>query len=554
MSHDAAGDGPAFLSTAPARRGERLRATTSLLVFAILAPFAKQPLAPVWGFIPVYESALVVNDLVTAVLLFGQFRISRSPSLSLLASGYLFTALLAIAHALTFPGLFAAGGLLGAGPQSTAWLYMLWHGGFPLFVIGYALLKGSPRDVPARGWLWIPAATVLAAVACVLMPTAGQQLLPALMQGGHFTSAQVVVISCVWAASLAALIVLLRRGLRSVLDLWLAVVMCAWLADIALSGILNAARFDLGFYAGRIYGLLAASFVLFELLLENGRLYARLVEAHTTERRRAEELRVARDEAQSANVAKGVFLANMSHEIRTPMNAVIGLTHLALDTPLSDQQRDYLTKAYGASKALLGVLNDILDFSKVEAGKLTLEGHWHRDDRGAVGAAIPGLHAGRYDDPQQLIGTLLRWIRPGQHGGSGAPGVEADSDEMAALRQALPGVAIDAALARLAGNAPLYQRLLRVYLQKYSDAGETLRRQFASGELPALGAFVHGIAGEASMLGFVGVAQRADRLARMVKQSPDGAALPTLVVTLADACDQAARLLAHAASQALEEG
>ncbi|HEV8691756.1 MAG TPA: ATP-binding protein, partial [Ideonella sp.] len=377
MSHDAAGDGPAFLSTAPARRGEQLRAlavaTTSLLVFAILAPFAKQPLAPVWGFIPVYESALVVNDLVTAVLLFGQFRISRAPSLSLLASGYLFTALLAIAHALTFPGLFAAGGLLGAGPQSTAWLYMLWHGGFPLFVIGYALLKGSPRDVPARGWLWIPAATVLAAVACVLMPTAGQQLLPALMQGGHFTSAQVVVISCVWAASLAALIVLLRRGLRSVLDLWLAVVMCAWLADIALSGILNAARFDLGFYAGRIYGLLAASFVLFELLLENGRLYARLVEAHTTERRRAEELRLARDEAQSANVAKGVFLANMSHEIRTPMNAVIGLTHLALDTPLSDQQRDYLTKAYGASKALLGVLNDILDFSKVEAGKLTLE-------------------------------------------------------------------------------------------------------------------------------------------------------------------------------------
>ncbi|HET6319691.1 MAG TPA: MASE4 domain-containing protein, partial [Chloroflexota bacterium] len=266
-------------------------------MFAALAPFAQRPLAPVWGFIPVYEAALVVNDLVTAVLLFGQFRINRALSLAVLACGYLFTALLAIAHALTFPGLFAAGGLLGAGPQSTAWLYMLWHAGFPLFVVAYACLKGSARDRPARHWLWMPAVTVLAAVACVLLPTAGQQMLPAIMRGNHYTPALIFVVGSVWAVSLVALIVLLRRGLRSVLDLWLAVVLCAWLADIALSAVLNAGRFDLGFYAGRIYGLLAASFVLFELLLENGRLYAQLVQAHASEKQRAEELRLARDEA-----------------------------------------------------------------------------------------------------------------------------------------------------------------------------------------------------------------------------------------------------------------
>jgi signal transduction histidine kinase len=372
-----------FLSTLPASPNQRRLAwgaiVVSAAIFAAAVPFAKLPLGQVWAFIPAYQSALVVNDLITAVLLFGQFRILHSRPLLMLASGYLFTALMAISHALSFPGLFAPGGLLGAGPQTTAWLYMLWHAGFPLLVIVYALLNEQAEIAPARmrSAMLASITTVLIVVGgLTLLTTAGQQLLPSIMSGNRYTPVMITVVSSVWVLSLAALAALWRRQPRTVLDMWLIVVMFAWLFDIALSAVLNAGRFDLGFYAGRVYGLLAASFVLVMLLLENSVLYARLAEARESESAAAEALREKNIELANAMQAKDRFLATMSHELRTPLNAIIGFTGtllMKLPGPLNADQEKQLQTIQRSGRHLLALINDLLDLAKIEAGKMSLK-------------------------------------------------------------------------------------------------------------------------------------------------------------------------------------
>lgn len=169
---------------------------------------------------------------------------------------YLFDALIVVPHALSFPGAFAPTGLLGAKTQTTASLYIFWHRGFPLFVIGYAMLRtdGAARLPPSKARtaaLIVISIALSAALAAALAELATWQhdLLPIVMNGGDYSLLVSKGISpAFWLITLLGMISFWSRPLRAI-DLWLILVMWILLFDIALSAIIGSHRFDLGFYA-----------------------------------------------------------------------------------------------------------------------------------------------------------------------------------------------------------------------------------------------------------------------------------------------------------------
>ena len=139
---------------APGQKRLALGIVLGLMValYLVIGPFGGMQLGAIHSFVAVYTTAMFVTDSITAILLYAQFSILRSRAILVIASGYLFTAFLIVPYVLAFPGVLAPNGVVG-GLQTTAHLYLLWHCGFPLFVIGYALSKDEDpsRRLCARG-------------------------------------------------------------------------------------------------------------------------------------------------------------------------------------------------------------------------------------------------------------------------------------------------------------------------------------------------------------------------------------------------------------------
>ena len=295
------------------RRLARVVIAALVIACGIAAPLAAIPLPRVDAFIPIF-----VNDFITSVLLFAQFSIIRSRALLALAGGYLFTALVVIADGLTFPGAFSPTGLLGAGPQSSPWLYLSWHISFPLALSTYALLKdGEPSNYPIRGSTrsaisWTAALVLGLVCGLTLLATAGNQFLPRLFVDAthQSTLAHYVFAFALLLFTLALALLWTRR--RSVLDQWLMVVVCAAISDLLMVAVFSSARFTLGFYTAPLFSVATSVIVLAVLLVETTKLYAQLALANMSLQR----------EQNNKLMSLEAMVASISHEVKQPLTAI----------------------------------------------------------------------------------------------------------------------------------------------------------------------------------------------------------------------------------------
>jgi signal transduction histidine kinase len=325
-------DQPLTLANLSPGRGQRRLALAVVLAFLAVLVLSAGELSNVQlkridPFVPIYGTAIFVNDLITAVLLFNQFAILRSRALLAISSGYFFTALMVIPWTLTFPGVFAPDGLLGAGLQSTNWLYVLRYAAFPTFVIAYTLLKDA--DPPKGLWKGSASAAILSSVAIcaaavcgvTVIVTAGDAYLPRIsIDPVHFSTLWLYLAGCLIAWNTLALVLLWMRR-RSVLDLWLMVVVCAYAIEIYLVSFPGLARFSAGWYAGRVFGFVSSILVLFVLLGEITTLYSQLLGAVLAQRRER-EARLMTGDAVSASIA---------HEVKQPLTAIIASANAGLN-------------------------------------------------------------------------------------------------------------------------------------------------------------------------------------------------------------------------------
>jgi signal transduction histidine kinase len=343
---------PQVLANTPPSVGQRRTALVLVLALLVILaatwPFATVKLPEIPAFVPTLAAALFVSDCVTAVLLFGLFSILRQWALLVVANGFVFSGLIVIAHALSFPGAFSSSGLFGSGLQSAVWLYWFWHSGLPLAVIGYTLLKNAEREVAPRLTRLAISLSVAATIALVLglfwFVTQHHDLLPITFVDVHPLSLFRRIIGGVVILVLGgiALCLLVARR-QTLLDEWLMVALCALLIEVALASVLSGDRYTLSWYAGRFYQLVTAAVVMSVLLVEMATLYGNVARSNAQLQQERLSLELAlkgkRRERAARLVTGDAVAATIAHEVKQPLAAMVTRSHtglLCLDRAVPD--------------------------------------------------------------------------------------------------------------------------------------------------------------------------------------------------------------------------
>jgi hypothetical protein len=227
-------DFPLIIANTPATGPQKaIAAGVAVLLIvaaAAIAPFASIQLGRVDAFIPVLQTTLSIADLITAALLFGHYSIQPQQALLAVASGYVFSGSFAFLQTLAFPGGYAPAGVIGDGPNSPAWIYVLWHTTFPATIIVYAFSKDriGVDALPARSTrasIITTLAGVLATITVLTwIVTTKTEYIPSFYTNDVRVQTQFgnQVNFALWSWGAIALTVLFLRR-RTILDLWLMV-------------------------------------------------------------------------------------------------------------------------------------------------------------------------------------------------------------------------------------------------------------------------------------------------------------------------------------------
>jgi signal transduction histidine kinase len=377
---------PQVLANIPPSPGQRRIARAFLLALLVVLlgtwPFAAVKLPEIDAFVPTLAAALFVSDCVTAALLFAQFSILRQWALLVIASGYLFSGLIVVAHALTFPGAFTPTGVLGSGLQSAVWLYWIWHSGLPIAIIGYVLLKDTDRGADvrlARHAIRLSVTGVLALVVGLFwFVTHHENLLPITFVDLRPLSLFRRIIGGITVLALGGIALsLLWRRQRSLLDQWLVVALCALLLEVALASVLSAGRYNLAWYAGRLYQLVTATVVMVVLLSEMARLYAGLTRSNAMLQHERILLQRAIDaqrrERDARLITGDAVAATIAHEVKQPLAAMItrgetGLRWLDRAAPNVDKAKVAFTQIAADGHRAAAVIESIRANFRKDAG------------------------------------------------------------------------------------------------------------------------------------------------------------------------------------------
>lgn len=254
-----------------------------LLTLAVAAPRAGLQWPAINPFMPMCALTVFTTASIAAFLLGAQFTVTRQPMLGALGGAYAFTALAVALQLLMFPGVFSPTGLFGARPTSAAWMWVFWHGGFPLFVILAVCMRDRlSRDAIAAARVGLWAGLLIGGPVVVGVLLCSVAVLTNLPPPLHASNGNNPVAVVLWAINAIAVLVVVASGrLRAVLDVWLAIAALACLSDTTLN-LLSTDRFTVGWYVARLFSMFAPGVLVCVLVWEVTALYRRLLEAHVS--------------------------------------------------------------------------------------------------------------------------------------------------------------------------------------------------------------------------------------------------------------------------------